>query len=82
MRKKAISKARGDHFCLIPLLFVQGNARRLFDRRCDGNTPLGKLSKLGLAPALWCIIIALLVTYIHSVVTGTFVVYVEASPFF
>lgn len=51
-------------------MFFQGNARRLFDKRCDGNSPLGKISKLGLAPALWIVIIILLVTYIHSVVLG------------
>ncbi|KAJ6849729.1 protein S-acyltransferase 24 [Iris pallida] len=51
--------------------FFLGNARRLLDRR-GGNSLLGRLSKLGLAPALWCIAIVLLVTYIHSVVTGTY----------
>ncbi|RZS00399.1 hypothetical protein BHM03_00030097 [Ensete ventricosum] len=38
----------------------QGNARRVFDRPCNGNSHLGKLSKLGLAPALcavgWCLV--------------------------
>lgn len=48
----------------------QGNARRLLDKRCDGNTRLGKFSKLGLAPVLWCLIFLLLVTYIHSVILG------------
>ncbi|KAF5175963.1 S-acyltransferase [Thalictrum thalictroides] len=48
--------------------FFLGNARRLFDKRFDGNSRLGKLSKLGLAPVLWCIIFVLLVTYIHSVI--------------
>ncbi|XP_010913354.1 protein S-acyltransferase 24 [Elaeis guineensis] len=52
--------------------FFLGNARRLFDRRCDANNHLGKLSKLGLAPALWCIVIAMLVTYIRSVVSGSY----------
>ncbi|XP_020591875.1 protein S-acyltransferase 24 [Phalaenopsis equestris] len=51
--------------------FFLGNARRLFDRRCDGNTYFGRLSKLGLAPFLWCIIISLLATYTNSVVTGS-----------
>ncbi|CAI9782414.1 unnamed protein product [Fraxinus pennsylvanica] len=51
--------------------FFLGNARRLFDKRCDGNSRLGKLSKLGLAPILWCIIFLLLVTYIHSVITAS-----------
>lgn len=51
--------------------FFLGNARRLFDKRCDGNNYFGKLSKLGLAPFLWCIIISLLVTYVNSVVTGS-----------
>ncbi|KAM7473011.1 hypothetical protein LguiA_011194 [Lonicera macranthoides] len=46
--------------------FFLGNARRLLDKRCEGNSRLGKLSKLGLAPILWCIIFLLLVTYIHS----------------
>ncbi|VFQ62971.1 unnamed protein product [Cuscuta campestris] len=48
--------------------FFLGNARKLFEKRFDGNHSLGKLSKLGFAPFLWCIIFLLLVTYIHSVV--------------
>ncbi|KAG1363979.1 Protein S-acyltransferase 24 [Cocos nucifera] len=56
----------------------KGNARRLYDRRCDGNSHLGKLSKLGLAPALWCIIIAMLVTYIHSVISGSYLLKLTA----
>ncbi|CAL9052285.1 unnamed protein product [Musa banksii] len=52
--------------------FFLGNARQVFDRRCDANSHLGKLSKLGLAPALWCIIIAMLFTYIHSVIAGSY----------
>ncbi|CAI0629487.1 unnamed protein product [Linum tenue] len=48
--------------------FFLGNARRLLDKRCDGATHLGRLSKLGLAPVLWCIIIILLIIYIHSVI--------------
>ncbi|KAL2587852.1 hypothetical protein GLYMA_13G163400v4 [Glycine max] len=51
--------------------FFLGNARRLLDKRCDGNSRLGKISKLGLAPVLWCIILVLLVTYIHSVILAT-----------
>ncbi|GMH04581.1 hypothetical protein Nepgr_006421 [Nepenthes gracilis] len=48
--------------------FFLGNARKLLDRRCDGNSRLGKLSKLGLAPVLWCVILMLLVLYTHSVI--------------
>ncbi|KAL8126070.1 protein S-acyltransferase 24-like [Apium graveolens] len=48
--------------------FFLGNARRLLDKRWDGNSHLGQLSKLGLAPILWCIIFMLLVTYVHSVI--------------
>ncbi|KAI4344211.1 hypothetical protein L6164_011462 [Bauhinia variegata] len=51
--------------------FFLGNARRLLDKRFDGNSRLGKISKLGLAPVLWCIILLLLVTYIHSVILAT-----------
>ncbi|XP_054806106.1 protein S-acyltransferase 24-like isoform X2 [Prosopis cineraria] len=51
--------------------FFLGNARRLLGRRYDGNSRLGKVSKLGLAPVLWCIIFVLLVTYIHSVILAT-----------
>ncbi|KAG9450252.1 hypothetical protein H6P81_010217 [Aristolochia fimbriata] len=51
--------------------FFLGNARRLLDKRCDGNTPLGRLSKLGLAPVLWCLIFMLLTIYIHSVITAS-----------
>nr|XP_029121947.1 protein S-acyltransferase 24 isoform X2 [Elaeis guineensis] len=59
--------------------FFLGNARRLYDRRCDGNSHLGKLSKLGLAPALWCIIIAMLVTYIHSVISASYLLKLTAA---
>ncbi|KAG6620714.1 hypothetical protein I3842_Q052900 [Carya illinoinensis] len=48
--------------------FFLGNARRLLDKRCDGNGRLGKISKLGLAPMLWCLIFVLLVIYTHSVI--------------
>ncbi|CAH9098660.1 unnamed protein product [Cuscuta europaea] len=48
--------------------FFLGNARKLFEKRCDGNHWLGKLAKLGFAPLLWCIIFLLIVTYIHSVI--------------
>ncbi|XP_068641629.1 protein S-acyltransferase 24-like [Aristolochia californica] len=51
--------------------FFLGNARRLLDKRCDGNTCLGRLSKLGLAPVLWCLIFMLLTIYIHSVITAS-----------
>nr|GMD95089.1 protein S-acyltransferase 24 [Ipomoea batatas] len=48
--------------------FFLENARQLFEKRCDGDSWLGKLLKLGLAPILWCLIFLLLVTYIHSVI--------------
>ena len=51
---------------------LQGNARRLLDKRWDGNSRLGKFSKLGLAPILWCLIFVLLVTYTQSVIIGIF----------
>lgn len=53
-------------------LFLQGNARRLLDKRFDGNSRLGKISKLGLAPILWCLIFLLLVTYTQSVIIGIY----------
>ncbi|XP_047939301.1 LOW QUALITY PROTEIN: protein S-acyltransferase 24-like [Salvia hispanica] len=51
--------------------FFLGNARRLFDKRWDNNSCLGKLSKLGLAPILWCIVFLMLAIYIHSVITAS-----------
>ncbi|XAR66835.1 Protein S-acyltransferase [Bertholletia excelsa] len=48
--------------------FFLGNARRLLDKKCDGNGRFGQLSKIGLAPLLWCIIFLLLMTYIQSVI--------------
>lgn len=51
--------------------FFLGNARMLLDKSFDSNSRLGKISKLGLAPVLWCIIFVLLVTYIHSVILAT-----------
>ncbi|KAG2607479.1 hypothetical protein PVAP13_4NG249400 [Panicum virgatum] len=52
--------------------FFLDNARRVYDRGCGANTKFGKFSKLGLAPLLWCIIIAMLITYIHSVISGQY----------
>ncbi|GFP89369.1 protein s-acyltransferase 24 [Phtheirospermum japonicum] len=52
-------------------VFLRGNARKLFDKRWDSNSFLGKLSKLGLAPLLWCIIFMMLVAYIHSVIMAS-----------
>ncbi|KAF8400582.1 hypothetical protein HHK36_013881 [Tetracentron sinense] len=49
----------------------EGNARRLLDKRCDGNSRLGQLTKLGLAPVLLCTIFVLLVTYIQSVIIAS-----------
>lgn len=49
---------------------MQGNARRLLEKRCDGSSPLGRLSKLGLAPILWFMILLLLLIYTNSVVLG------------
>ncbi|XP_076885446.1 protein S-acyltransferase 24-like [Bidens hawaiensis] len=46
--------------------FFLGNARKLLEKRTEGA--FGRLSKLGLAPALLFVIFALLLTYINSVV--------------
>ncbi|XVE71536.1 hypothetical protein DITRI_Ditri10aG0158600 [Diplodiscus trichospermus] len=51
--------------------FFLGNARRLLENRCDGNSRLGRLSKLRLAPVLWCIILLLLLTYTQSVIMAS-----------
>ncbi|CAM8963173.1 unnamed protein product [Rhodiola kirilowii] len=51
--------------------FFLGNARRLLEKRCDGNSRLERLAKLGFAPLLWCIICLLLVTYVHSVIMAS-----------
>ncbi|MBA0679792.1 hypothetical protein Goari_011541 [Gossypium aridum] len=51
--------------------FLQGNARRLLEKRCDGNNRLGRLSKLSLAPVLLFIILVMLVTYTQSVITAS-----------
>ncbi|XVF34535.1 hypothetical protein REPUB_Repub18cG0067300 [Reevesia pubescens] len=40
--------------------FFLGKVRRLLKNRCDGDNRLGRLSKLRLAPILWCIILLLL----------------------
>uniref|UniRef100_A0A0D9WSJ6 protein S-acyltransferase n=1 Tax=Leersia perrieri TaxID=77586 RepID=A0A0D9WSJ6_9ORYZ len=60
--------------------FFLDNAKRVYDRGCDGNNNFRKLSKLGLAPVLWCIIIVLLATYIHSVISGQYIMDMTA-PF-
>ncbi|KAJ4842888.1 Protein S-acyltransferase 24 [Turnera subulata] len=51
--------------------FFLGNARRLLDRHWDPNSRLGRLSKLGRAPLLWCLILVLLVIYINSVISAS-----------
>ncbi|TVU08302.1 hypothetical protein EJB05_41702 [Eragrostis curvula] len=53
--------------------FFLDNARRVYDRGCGGNTNFAKLSKIGLAPLLWCIIIIMLITFVHSVISGQYV---------
>ncbi|KAF9679730.1 hypothetical protein SADUNF_Sadunf06G0044800 [Salix dunnii] len=58
-------------FFLVRDPILQGNARRLLDKQCDGNNRLGRLSKLGLAPVLWFIIILLLLIYIYSVILAS-----------
>ncbi|GKU99867.1 hypothetical protein SLEP1_g12649 [Rubroshorea leprosula] len=52
--------------------FFLGNARRLLEKRCDGNSHFGRLSKLGLAPILWLVILLLLMTYIQSVLVTSY----------
>ncbi|KAG8070056.1 hypothetical protein GUJ93_ZPchr0006g46383 [Zizania palustris] len=52
--------------------FFLGNARRVYERGCGGNSYFGKLSKLGLAPLLWCIIIGLIFIYVHAVISGQY----------
>ncbi|KAG6472882.1 hypothetical protein ZIOFF_070360 [Zingiber officinale] len=64
-----LASDKGHH----QVAFFLGNARRVFDRRCDGNSNFGRLSKLGLAPVLCCVIVAMLFTYIHSVIAGSYV---------
>ncbi|KAF8393113.1 hypothetical protein HHK36_021354 [Tetracentron sinense] len=59
------------NFMTLSYLILQGNARRLLDNRCDGNSRFGRLSKLGLAPILWCIICVLLVIYTHAVIMAS-----------
>ncbi|XP_010520556.1 PREDICTED: protein S-acyltransferase 24-like isoform X1 [Tarenaya hassleriana] len=51
--------------------FFLGNSRRMLEKRCDGNSTLGRLSKLGLAPILWFIILLLLLIYTNSVVLAS-----------
>nr|DAD45071.1 TPA_asm: hypothetical protein HUJ06_003301 [Nelumbo nucifera] len=51
--------------------FFLENAIKVHGKRCDENSYLGKISKLGLAPILWCIILVLLITFIHSVITAS-----------
>ncbi|GMJ07543.1 TIP GROWTH DEFECTIVE 1 [Hibiscus trionum] len=48
--------------------FFLGNARRLLENRCDGNSRMGRFTRVRLAPLLWCVILLLLATYIHAVI--------------
>jgi len=68
MSYSAVGKLKDwlDHL----LCLMQGNARRVHERGCVGNGYFGKLLKIGLAPLLWCIIIALIFVYIHSIILG------------
>lgn len=50
---------------------MQGNARRLLERRFDGSHRLGKFSKMGLAPFLLFVIVVMLALYVHSVILGS-----------
>ncbi|CAH1449139.1 unnamed protein product [Lactuca virosa] len=49
--------------------FFLGNARKLLEKRYEGI--FGKLTKLGLAPALLFVIFVLLLTYINSVIMAS-----------
>ncbi|KFK33845.1 hypothetical protein AALP_AA5G067400 [Arabis alpina] len=51
--------------------FFLGNARRLLEKRWDVNSPLGRISKLGLAPILWFMILLLLLIYTSSVILAS-----------
>ncbi|KAL4340782.1 hypothetical protein GQ457_08G002750 [Hibiscus cannabinus] len=51
--------------------FLLGNARRLHENRCNGNSCLGQLSKLGFAPVLLSLNLLLLGTYIQSVIMAS-----------
>ncbi|KAA3486048.1 protein S-acyltransferase 24-like isoform X1 [Gossypium australe] len=53
------------------IAFLLGNTRRLHEYRSNGNSRLGKLPKLGLAPVLCCVIVVHLTTYIHSVIMAS-----------
>ncbi|KAK8319346.1 hypothetical protein V6Z12_A13G236800 [Gossypium hirsutum] len=53
------------------IAFLLGNTRRLHEYRSNGNSLLGKLPKLGLAPVLCCVIVVHLMTYIHSVIMAS-----------
>ncbi|KAJ1278231.1 hypothetical protein BS78_04G063400 [Paspalum vaginatum] len=52
--------------------FFLGNARRIRESGCGGNGYFRKLSKFGLAPLLWCMIIALVFVYTHSIILGDY----------
>jgi hypothetical protein len=51
---------------------VQSNARRVFNNRESANRGIMKITKLGLVPILWVLIIGLLVTYVNSVIVCEF----------
>ncbi|TYH93262.1 hypothetical protein ES332_A13G241900v1 [Gossypium tomentosum] len=53
------------------IAFLLGNTRRLHEYRSNGNSLLGKLPKLGLAPVLCCVIVVHLMTYINSVIMAS-----------
>ena len=65
--------------CAVWLTFfpflMQSNARRVFNNREDAKSGIMKITKLGLVPILWALIIGLLVTYINSVIICEFTVF-------
>ncbi|MCO5550157.1 hypothetical protein L7F22_003639 [Adiantum nelumboides] len=44
------------------------NARRVFQNRSDNKSGIGRLTKLGLVPMLWVLIVGLLMAYINCVI--------------
>lgn len=51
--------------------FFLSNARRVFSNRGDGKSRLGRITKMGLVPVLSLFIIAMLVTYVKSVIISS-----------
>eukprot|EP00252_Welwitschia_mirabilis_P022671 TRINITY_DN6201_c0_g1_i1.p1 TRINITY_DN6201_c0_g1~~TRINITY_DN6201_c0_g1_i1.p1 ORF type:complete len:623 (+),score=104.75 TRINITY_DN6201_c0_g1_i1:176-2044(+) len=62
-----LASNKGHHHVAL----VLSNARKVLNNRWNDKENIRKLTKLGLAPILWCMIVILLIIYVSSVITSS-----------